>query len=144
MDGTTNFAHGIPHFCVSLGLEHRPAGLKADEDGQLVAAVIYDPLLDEMFTAESGRGAWLNSRPIRVSRVPELAGSLVATARSSPAVDSTARASSGAVETQCLSVAMLAGDQIGCVWLGVAAAQQASASKTAKGRRVMAGLFLSI
>ena len=79
LDGTTNFAHGFPHFCVSMGLEQRPAGLSSTEDGTLVAAVIYDPLLDEMFTAESGRGAWLNSRPIRVSRVPELAGSLVAT-----------------------------------------------------------------
>ena len=79
LDGTTNFAHGIPHFCVSLGLEHRPAGLKADEDGQLVAAVIYDPNRDELFTAERGKGAWLNGKPIHVSKTPELAEALVAT-----------------------------------------------------------------
>jgi myo-inositol-1(or 4)-monophosphatase len=79
LDGTTNFAHGFPHFCVSMGLEQRPAGLGPDEDGTLVAAVIYDPLLDELFTAERGRGAWLNGTPMRVSSTPELAEALVAT-----------------------------------------------------------------
>ena len=53
--------------------------MAADQDGTLVAAVIYDPLLDEMFVAERGRGAWLNQRRIHVSSTPELAESLVAT-----------------------------------------------------------------
>ena len=79
LDGTTNFAHGFPQFCVSLGLEHRPAGMKADEDGTLVAAVIYDPLRDEMFTAERGRGTRLNGKAAKVSRTPELAEALLAT-----------------------------------------------------------------
>ena len=100
LDGTTNFAHGFPQFCVSLGLEDRrvpedrrapepePQGqnqpqrlarLSPDEDGTLVAAVLYDPMRDELFVAERGRGAWLNGRPIRVSRVPELSEALVAT-----------------------------------------------------------------
>jgi len=79
LDGTTNFTHGFPQFCVSLGLEQRPAGLKPEEDGVLVAAVIYDPMRDELFTAERGRGALLNGRPMRVSRTPELAESLLAT-----------------------------------------------------------------
>ena len=79
LDGTTNFAHGVPHFCVSLGLEHRAPGLAADADGTVVAAVIYDPMLDELFWAERGRGAMLNGRPIHVSTVPDLAESLVAT-----------------------------------------------------------------
>jgi len=79
LDGTTNFAHGIPHFCVSLGLEQRPKGMKAGEDGTLVAAVIYNPMLDELFEAERGRGARLNGRPIHVSPVPDLAEALVAT-----------------------------------------------------------------
>lgn len=79
LDGTTNFAHGFPQFCVSLGLEQRTPGMKADEDGTLVAAVIYDPLRDELFTAERGRGAQLNGKPLRVSRIPELAEALVAT-----------------------------------------------------------------
>ena len=79
LDGTTNFAHGVPHFCVSLGLEHRAPGLPATADGTVMAAVIYDPMLDELFCAERGRGATLNGRPIHVSRIPDLAESLVAT-----------------------------------------------------------------
>ncbi len=79
LDGTTNFAHGFPQFCVSMGLEHRPAGTKTDEDGALVGAVIYDPMRDELFTAERSGGAWLNGRPIKVSRTPVLGESLIAT-----------------------------------------------------------------
>ena len=79
LDGTTNFAHGFPQFCVSMGLEQRPSTLKPDEDGTLVAALIYDPLRDEIFTAERGRGALLNGKPLRVSGIPELAEALVAT-----------------------------------------------------------------
>jgi myo-inositol-1(or 4)-monophosphatase len=83
LDGTTNFAHGFPQFCVSLGLEHRPAqgaaGSGQDEDGTIVAGVIYDPMRDELYTAERGRGAWLNGRPMHVSRIEELAESLIAT-----------------------------------------------------------------
>lgn len=79
LDGTTNFTHGFPQFCVSMGLERRPHGLKPDEDGTLVAAAIYDPTRDELFTAERGRGAFLNGKPIHVSRTPELAEALVAT-----------------------------------------------------------------
>ena len=79
LDGTTNFAHGMPHFCVSLGLEQRAAGSTAETDGTLVAAVVYDPMRDELFCAEKGKGAWLNGKRIRVSRTPELGEALVAT-----------------------------------------------------------------
>ncbi len=79
LDGTTNFAHGFPAFCVVLGLEHRPAGLAADADGEIVAGVIYDPLRNEMFTAERGKGAFLNGRAIHVSRTKTLQESLTAT-----------------------------------------------------------------
>jgi myo-inositol-1(or 4)-monophosphatase len=79
LDGTTNFAHGFPHFCVSLGLEKRAAGLNSNQDGTLVAAVVYDPMRDELFTAERGQGARLNGKPIHVARTPDLAESLVAT-----------------------------------------------------------------
>ncbi len=85
LDGTTNFAHGFPQFCVSLGLEqrtnldHSAGGMKAEEDGTLVAAVIYDPLRDELFTAERGHGAQLNGKAARVSRNAELAEALLAT-----------------------------------------------------------------
>jgi myo-inositol-1(or 4)-monophosphatase len=79
LDGTTNFAHGFPAFCVSMGLEHRRPGTPTDADGELVAAVIYDPLRDEMFLAEKGRGAYLNGRRIHVSSTATMAESLIAT-----------------------------------------------------------------
>jgi myo-inositol-1(or 4)-monophosphatase len=79
LDGTTNFAHGFPVFCVVLGLERRTASLKADEDGEMVAGVIYDPLRDELFVAERGKGAWLNGRQIYVSKAKQLQESLTAT-----------------------------------------------------------------
>ncbi|MFC5864497.1 inositol monophosphatase family protein [Acidicapsa dinghuensis] len=79
LDGTTNFAHGFPHFCISMGLEHRPAGLAAEKDGPIVAGVIFDPLREEMFVAERGKGAELNGRPIHVSTAKSLGESLVAT-----------------------------------------------------------------
>jgi myo-inositol-1(or 4)-monophosphatase len=79
LDGTTNFAHGFPAFCVVLGCERRQAGLKAGEDGEMVAGVIYDPLRDEMFAAGRGAGATRNGEPIHVSKARLLQESLVAT-----------------------------------------------------------------
>jgi myo-inositol-1(or 4)-monophosphatase len=87
LDGTTNFAHGFPQFCVSLGLEQRQVqqleGAGTDKagspDGTIVAGVIYDPMRDELYAAERGRGAWLNGKPIHTSRIALLAESLVAT-----------------------------------------------------------------
>jgi myo-inositol-1(or 4)-monophosphatase len=84
LDGTTNFAHGFPQFCVSMGLEQRPktassSTTSSNQDGTIVAGVIYDPMRDELFTAERGRGARLNGKPIHVSRITVLAESLVST-----------------------------------------------------------------
>jgi myo-inositol-1(or 4)-monophosphatase len=79
LDGTTNFAHGFPIFCVVLGCERRAAGLRPSEDGEMVAGVIYDPTRDEMFSAEHGQGAKLNGLPIHVSRTKTLQESLLAT-----------------------------------------------------------------
>ena len=79
LDGTTNFAHGFPVFCVVLGLERRAASLKVDEDGEMIAGVIYDPLRDECFVAERGKGAWLNGRRIAVSKTKRLQEALTAT-----------------------------------------------------------------
>jgi myo-inositol-1(or 4)-monophosphatase len=79
LDGTTNFAHGFPQFCVSMGLEQRPSTLKPEEDGTLVAGVIYDPLRYELFSAEKGKGAFLNGKPIRTSPISKLAEALLAT-----------------------------------------------------------------
>ena len=70
LDGTTNFAHGFPVFCVSMGLEYK---------GERIAGVIYDPTRDELFAAERGGGAFLNQQPIRVSKIDRLAECLVAT-----------------------------------------------------------------
>jgi myo-inositol-1(or 4)-monophosphatase len=70
LDGTTNFAHGFPVFCVSLGLTYR---------GKRHAGVLYDPTRNELFTAETDQGAFLNGEKIEVSRTPRLAESLVAT-----------------------------------------------------------------
>ncbi len=79
LDGTTNFAHGFPVFCVVLGCERRRPGLAAEEDGEMVAGVIYDPLRDECFTAERGGGAWKNGRRIAVSKTRTLQEALTAT-----------------------------------------------------------------
>ena len=79
LDGTTNFAHGFPQFCVSMGLERRPSGTTPEKDGKLVAGVIYDPLRDELFATEKGKGAYLNGQPIHCSATAELAEALLAT-----------------------------------------------------------------
>ena len=70
IDGTTNFLHGIPLFAISLALER---------EGQLVAGIVYNPALDEMYTAERGKGAYLNDRRIRVSARNGLADAVIAT-----------------------------------------------------------------
>jgi myo-inositol-1(or 4)-monophosphatase len=70
LDGTTNFIHGFPQYCVSIGIRHR---------GALAHGVIYDPVKNELFTASKGRGAFLNDRRIRVSKCTRLAEALVGT-----------------------------------------------------------------
>ena len=85
LDGTTNFAHGYPVFCVSIGLEHRrlqqraPGQESSGAESGRIAAVVYDPARDELFAAEQGRGAWLNGETIRVSKTSALQESLLAT-----------------------------------------------------------------
>jgi myo-inositol-1(or 4)-monophosphatase len=70
LDGTTNFAHGFPCFNVTLALE---------AEGELVAGVIFDPIRNELFTAERGAGAYLNQERIHVSQIGQLGNALVAT-----------------------------------------------------------------
>ncbi|MGF1445501.1 MAG: inositol monophosphatase family protein [Pikeienuella sp.] len=70
LDGTTNFLHGLPHWAVSIGLEHK---------GKIVAGVIFDPAKDEIFVAEQGQGAWVNDRRCRVAGRRELGTALLAT-----------------------------------------------------------------
>lgn len=70
LDGTTNFLHGLPHWAISIALEHK---------GQIVAGVIFDPAKDEMFFAEKGEGAWLNESRLRVSGRNKMMESIFAT-----------------------------------------------------------------
>ena len=70
LDGTTNYLHGLPHWAVSIALEHK---------GRIVSAVVYDPTKDELFWAEKGEGAWMNESRLRVSGRTRLIDGLFAT-----------------------------------------------------------------
>jgi len=70
LDGTINYAHGIPIFSVSIAYA---------QENQLVMGVVYDPMRDECFSAQRGQGAWLNGQPLKVSAVSELGQSLLVT-----------------------------------------------------------------
>jgi myo-inositol-1(or 4)-monophosphatase len=70
IDGTTNFIHGFPQYCVSIALQQR---------GQITQAVVYDPTRNDLFTATKGAGAYLNEKRIRVSRRDKMAESLIGT-----------------------------------------------------------------
>ncbi len=70
LDGTTNFLHGLPHFCISIALERA---------GDIVAGVVYDPIKDELFWGEKGIGSFLNDRRLRVSSRRQLSQALLAT-----------------------------------------------------------------
>ena len=75
LDGTTNFLHGVPHWCISIALERR---LESGET-EIAAAMIYNPVIDEMFWAERGAGAFLNEKRLRVSARREIKDALFAT-----------------------------------------------------------------
>jgi myo-inositol-1(or 4)-monophosphatase len=75
LDGTTNFLHGIPHFAISIAVEEpRPSGR-----GEITQGLIYQPLTDESFWAEKGRGAWLFDKRLRVAARRDLSDSVIAT-----------------------------------------------------------------
>ncbi len=75
LDGTLNFLHGIPHFAISIGLER---------EGTMVAGLVYNPVTDELFTAERGKGAFLNDQRLRVAARKRLADAVVACALPHP------------------------------------------------------------
>jgi myo-inositol-1(or 4)-monophosphatase len=77
LDGTSNFLHGIPHFAISIAAQERK--LDGSGWGDVIAAVVYQPITDETFWAEKTRGAWLQSRRLRVSARRHLDESLIAT-----------------------------------------------------------------
>jgi len=68
LDGTTNFAHGLPHFCISIALAHKK---------KPIFGMIYQPILDELFWAQSGKGAWFNGNRIHVSDLESVDKSLL-------------------------------------------------------------------
>ncbi|MCK5010840.1 MAG: inositol monophosphatase [Deltaproteobacteria bacterium] len=70
LDGTTNYAHTYPCFCVSLAIEH---------EGELIYGIVYDPVREELFIAEKGKGSYLNGKMIKVSQTDELNHSLLCT-----------------------------------------------------------------
>ena len=70
LDGTTNFLHGVPQYCISIALQHK---------GALTQAVVFDPNRNELFTATKGVGAYLNDRRIRVSRTDKIEDALIGT-----------------------------------------------------------------
>ncbi len=70
LDGTTNFIHGFPQYCVSIGVRYR---------GQMAHAVVYDPVKNELFTGSKGRGAFLNDRRVRVTKCAHLRDALIGT-----------------------------------------------------------------
>ncbi len=70
LDGTTNFLHGLPIFCVTIGIEFK---------GEIIAGVVYDPNLDELFTAQKGSGAFLNGKRLKVTSASKLIDSLLVT-----------------------------------------------------------------
>jgi len=78
IDGTSNFLHGIPHFAISIGLEHNK---------EIICGIIYDPIKDEMFTAEKGNGSYINNQRMRVSARSKLKDCMIFTG--GPRYDST-------------------------------------------------------
>src|ERR1700681_4320155 len=91
LDGTMNFLHGIPHFAISIGLER---------EGTIVAGVVYNPVNDELFTAERGKGAFLNDQRLRVAARRRLADAVVACALPHPSRGDAALARSEHIAVQ--------------------------------------------
>ncbi len=71
LDGTSNFLHGIPHYAISIAYQFK---------GRLESAVIYDPIKEELFSSSRGRGAFMNDQRLRVSKLNDLSGAIMATA----------------------------------------------------------------
>jgi len=127
LDGTTNFIHAIPYFCISIGLEKREADGRSD----IIAAVIFDPIHNDLFTAEKGKGALLNGRRIGVSARDKLEEAMLVLGNmrfsTAPPIDTlkifTAMAKSGAIVRDfgatALDLANLAAGRIDACWHSV-------------------------
>ena len=100
LDGTTNFFHGFPHFCVSIAVMQK---------GRIEHGVIYDPLRQELFTASAGQGAKLNQYRLRVSNCLDLNSALIATEFSCPNAQSTRKSGSSALDLAYVAAGRLDG-----------------------------------
>jgi len=100
LDGTTNFYHGFPHFCVSIAVMQK---------GRIEHGVIYDPLRQELFTASAGQGAKLNQYRIRVSNCLELGSALISTEFHCPSVQSARNTGSAALDLAYVAAGRLDG-----------------------------------
>ncbi len=114
LDGTTNFLHGIPHWAISIALE---------KEGEIVAGVIYDPIKDELYTAEKGTGAYMNNRRMRVAGRNALADSLITVGTEKSAtffgdISATASAVGGIrrMGSACLDLAYVASGRFDAFW----------------------------
>ena len=106
LDGTTNFAHGYPVFCVSIGLES--AGVPQ-------AGVLYDPTRDELFSAERGQGATLNGKPIRVSKSQSLSEAILGTGFPSSS-DTRTRTYTSITSLRCAAMGCVVPAQRRLIW----------------------------
>jgi myo-inositol-1(or 4)-monophosphatase len=110
LDGTLNFLHGIPHFAISIALER---------EGTIVAGVVYNPANDELFTAERGKGAFLNDRRLRVAARKRLADSVVACALPHPSRGNVvlARNEHGAVQERVAGLRRFGAAALDLAWV---------------------------
>jgi myo-inositol-1(or 4)-monophosphatase len=110
LDGTLNFLHGIPHFAISIGLER---------EGTLVAGVVYNPISDELFTAERGKGAFVNDQRLRVAARRRLADAVVACALPHPSRGDVelARAEHGAVQERIAGLRRFGAAALDLAWV---------------------------
>ena len=110
LDGTTNFLHGIPHFAISIALER---------EGTIVAGLVYNPVNDELFTAERGKGAFLNDRRLRVAGRKRLADAMVACALPHPGRGDRAlgRSEHGAVQDKVAGLRRFGAAALDLAWV---------------------------
>ncbi len=117
LDGTSNFIHAIPYFCISIGLEKR----HRNGDSEIIAGVIFDPTHNELFTAEKGKGAQVNNRKLQVSKREKMEESMLVTGSPKDAPPSGSEAAkNGAIVryfgASALDLAYLAAGRIDGCW----------------------------
>jgi len=110
LDGTTNFLHSIPLFAVAIALER---------NGEIVASVIYNPIMEELYTAERGAGAWLNNRRLRVAARRKMSDAVIATGIKTTGTDNDARTLKqlGVISPSCAGIRRTGSASTDLAWL---------------------------